>query len=375
MPSGDVEAAVGRDGARLTPRTGVPLAGLSTLGVGGPASWFVRAESADDVALAHHWSAARGVPLFVLGGGSNLVIADTGVAGLVMQVVLRGMTAAADGADTLLTAAAGEPWDAVVADAVRRGLAGLECLSGIPGTVGGTPIQNVGAYGQEVSETIDRVRVYDRAETRMRTLTGQECGFSYRMSRFKREDAGRFVVCGVTFRLRQNPPRATYPDVVAYLDGAGTSRPSLADVREAVLDVRRRKGMVLHADDPDTRSVGSFFMNPLVTPADRERVAAAAGSEPRAFPAADGRVKLPAAWLIERAGFRRGESDGPVAISSKHTLALVNRGGATARDVLRLATRIKRGVADRFGVWLRPEPIFVGLDGDADADYLQRTDN
>ena len=381
MPSAETGGAGRSDheaeaaAAALAPRATVPLAGFSTLGVGGPASWFVRAESAEDVAAAHRWSITHGIPLFVLGGGSNLVIADAGVRALVLQVALRGVTVAADGNDTVLTAGAGESWDAVVAEAVRRGLAGVECLSGIPGTVGGTPIQNVGAYGQEVGETIERLRVYDRAESRMQTLTGDECGFSYRMSRFKREDAGRFIVCDVTFRLRPGPPRATYPDVVAYLDRAGMSAPSLADVRHAVLDVRRRKGMVLDPTDPDTRSVGSFFMNPMVTPADRERVAAAAGSEPRGFAMADGKVKLPAAWLIESAGFRRGESDGPAAISSKHTLALVNRGGATARDVLRLATRIKRGVADRFGIWLRPEPIFVGFDGDADVEYLQKTDN
>ena len=356
------------------PATGVPLAPFSTLGVGGPAAWFARAAAPEDVAAAHAWSEERGVPLFVLGGGSNLVIADAGLHALVLHIGIAGVNLAADDADTLLTAGAGERWDGVVESAVRRGLAGLECLSGIPGTAGGTPIQNVGAYGQEVGETIERVRVYDRSQSRMVALTNAECRFAYRSSRFKREDAGRFVVCDVTFRLRPAPPRATYPDIVTYLDNAGLASPSLDDVRRAVLDVRRRKGMVLDAADPDTRSVGSFFMNPIVEHAVRERVAVLAGSEPSGFVMADGRVKLPAAWLIERAGFRRGETDGPVAISTKHTLALVNRGGATARDVLRLAARIKRGVKERFGVWLRPEPVFVGFDDDPDVEYLQKTD-
>ena len=347
------------------------LAPLSTLGVGGAARWFVCARSPEEIAAAHAWSRQRGVDLFVLGGGSNVVIADTGIDALVLQVAIEGRTFTPLGDEILLAAGAGEPWDALVAAVVEHGLAGLECLSGIPGTVGGTPVQNVGAYGQEVAEVIERVTVYDRAEQRLRTLPASECAFAYRMSRFKAADVDRFVVCDVTFRLRRNVPTFTYPDVVRHLDRAGVASPSVADVRGAVLAVRRAKGMVLDAGDPDTRSVGSFFMNPVVRAADRERVAAAAGTEPPAFAMAGERVKIPAAWLIERAGFQRGEKAGPVGISSKHTLALVNRGGATARDVLRLAARIKRGVADRFGIYLRPEPVFVGFDRDPDVEYLQ----
>jgi UDP-N-acetylmuramate dehydrogenase len=357
----------------VVPWEQVPLAPLSTLGVGGPTRWFVRATTAAEVAAAHRWSLERGVSLFVLGGGSNIVIADQGFDGLVLQIALTGVVISGSGSEHLVTAAAGEPWDPLVQSTVDRQLAGLECLSGIPGTVGGTPIQNVGAYGQEVSETIEQVAVYDRDRCEMMTLTSAECGFSYRGSRFKGSDAGRFIVCEVTYRLRRGASQPSYPDVRREMERAGLRDPTADAVRRAVLAVRRRKGMVIDDADPDTRSVGSFFMNPVVTAADRERVAAAAGNEPPAFAMPDGHLKLPAAWLIERAGFRRGESDGAAGISSKHTLALVNRGGATARDVLRLASRIKRQVWERFGVSLRPEPVFVGLEHDPDADYLQKT--
>lgn len=358
----------------MQPQAAVALAPLTTLGVGGCAAWFVRAASIAEVAAAHRWAERRKTPMFVLGGGSNLVIADGGVAGLVVHVAVRGVHFQTGSGVTLLTAGAGEPWDRIVESAVSRGLAGVESLSGIPGTVGGTPIQNVGAYGQEVGDTIDSVSVYDRHQGGPRQLAASECGFSYRMSRFKRDDRDRFVVCGVTFRLHEGSPSPGYPDIADYLDRAGMTAPSLADVRAAVLGVRRRKGMVVDAADPDSRSVGSFFMNPIVTTAARERVSRLAGAESPGFPLSGGHVKIPAAWLIEHAGFSRGHVDGAVGISSKHTLALVNRGGATARDVLRLARRIKRQVADRFGVWLRPEPVFVGFGDDPDVNYLHETD-
>lgn len=350
---------------------GEPLAPLTTLGVGGPARWLLRARTVEDVDRAHRWSRSNGAPLFVLGGGSNLVIADAGFDGLVVHVDVRGREHAREGTDTLLTAGAGESWDETVADCVARGLAGLECLSGIPGTVGGTPIQNVGAYGQEVANCIDHLTAFDRENGALCTLTGRDCGFSYRTSRFKQTDGGRFVICTVTFRLRVARPTTTYPDITEQLSREGVSAPDVEHVRNAVLAVRRRKGMVIDPGDPDTRSVGSFFMNPVVTAIGRDRVAAVAGAQPPAFPADGGRVKLPAAWLIERAGFRRGDTDGNVGISTKHTLALVNRGGATARDVLRFAARIKRGVVDRFGISLRPEPVFVGFGRDHDLDFLQ----
>ena len=348
-----------------------PLAELTTLGIGGTGRWLLRATTNDDVDRAHRWSADAGTTMFVLGGGSNVVVADEGFDGLVVHIDIRGQTFSADGEDTLVNAGAGEPWDAVVADCVSRGLAGLECLSGIPGTVGGTPIQNVGAYGQEVSGCIDHVTAYDRRTSTVVKLAGGDCGFSYRTSRFKGADAGRFVVCSVTYRLRPGTPTAAYPDIVDYLSRSGVSSPDVADVRNAVLAVRRRKGMVIDRLDPDTRSVGSFFMNPVVGRDDRDRVARVAGADPPAFSADSDRIKLPAAWLIEHAGFRRGDVDGQVGISTKHTLALINRGGATARDVLRFAARIKRAVLDRFGISLRPEPVFVGFGRDHDLDFLK----
>jgi len=352
-------------------RESEPLAALTTLGVGGDARWLLHAASADEVIGAHRWCESAAVPLFVLGGGSNLVIADEGFDGLVVRVDVRGRTFATEGMDTLVTAGAGEPWDAVVSDCVARGLAGLECLSGIPGTVGGTPIQNVGAYGQDVAGSIDRLTAYDRQTHSVVLLTGGDCGFAYRTSRFKESDRSRFVILDVTYRLRPGPPTSSYPDIVDYLSRASVSTPDVTDVRNAVLAVRRRKGMVIDQNDPDTRSVGSFFMNPLVGQPDRDRVAAVAGAQPPAFAAGSGRLKLPAAWLIERTGFHRGDRDGSVGISTKHTLALINRGSATARDVLRFATRIKRGVLDRFGISLRPEPVFVGFTRDHDLDFLQ----
>ena len=355
----------------LDVRESEPLAALTTLGIGGDARWLLHARTADDVSRAHQWSESAAVPLFVMGGGSNLVIADEGFDGLVVRVDMRGCAFTRDGADTLVTVGAGEPWDTIVSDCVGRGLAGLECLSGIPGTVGGTPIQNVGAYGQDVAGSIDHVTAYDRQTHAVVRLTGGDCGFAYRTSRFKGADAGRFVILDVTYRVRPGSPTSTYPDIVDHLARDGVSSPDVADVRNAVLAVRRRKGMVIDQSDPDTRSVGSFFMNPLVGQADHERVADVAGAQPPAFAAGSGRVKLPAAWLIEHAGFRRGDGDGKVGISTKHTLALINRGGATARDVLRFALRIKRGVLDRFGISLRPEPVFVGFGRDHDLDFLQ----
>jgi UDP-N-acetylmuramate dehydrogenase len=218
------------------------------------------------------------------------------------------------------------------------------------------------------------VTVYDSAQRKVSRLEAAACEFAYRASRFRGRDAGRFVVCDVTFRLRHGAASAVYPDVIDYLERIGNRSAGVADVREAVLAIRRRKGMVVDPADPDSRSVGSFFMNPAVTDGVREGIGSIAGEPAPGFPLADGRVKIPAAWLIERAGFLKGHADGAVGISSKHPLALVNRGGATARDVLRLATQIKGAVLDRFGVWLRPEPIFVGFEADADLAFLQKAE-
>lgn len=353
--------------------SGVPLAPRNSLRVGGAARWFTAASSAGEVAAAHAWSRSRGVPLIVLGGGTNVVVADAGLDALVVAVQPRGLTIQDDGETLHVTAAAGEPWDAVVEAAVARGGAGLECLSGIPGLTGGTPIQNVGAYGQDVAEVVETVTVFDTVAAAVSQLPASACGFAYRTSRFKVQDAGRFVVCAVTFRLSKGAPTTTYADVAAALARQGVTHPSVADVRATVIEIRRRKAMVIDEIDPDTRSVGSFFTNPIVTADAAEGVARRAGAAPPAFPQADGRVKLPAAWLIERAGFARGTRDGAVGLSSRHTLAIVTREGATAADVVRFAGRVVRGVEDRFGVRLRPEPVFLGFAGGGaspDVDYL-----
>lgn len=344
----------------------VPLAPLTTLGIGGSAGWFARAASVDDVvAIASQQPDRR---LLVLGGGSNLVVADEGFDGLVLQMAIEGVSAARDGSDVIVSAGAGTSWDSVVTYAVAQDLAGLECLSGIPGTVGGTPVQNVGAYGQEVSNVIASVRAFDLVAREVVSLSAADCRFAYRLSRFKQQDAGRFVICEVAFRLRQGgPPTLTYRDVVEFLNTFGIVSPDLAAVRNAVLTIRRGKGMLIDAVDPDTRSVGSFFTNPIVDRSVFEWIAPA----PHYLMDND-TVKIPAAWLIEQSGFHRGYVDGAVGLSSKHPLAIINRGGATARDVIRLASRIKRTVMERFGVRLRPEPVFVGFrDDDPDVAYLR----
>ena len=350
----------------------IPLAPLTTIGVGGSARWFVRAASAEDVSFAHAWSRDREVAFTVMGGGSNVIISDSGIDGLVVQIAIAGIQFTTRGATTVVRAGAGEVWDTVVAAATDRGAQGLECLSGIPGTVGGTPVQNVGAYGQEVADTISEVTVFDCESGEIQSLRGKDCGFGYRMSRFKSTDAGRFVVCDVTYELSDHQPTVTYPDLINLLARQGVRSPSVADVRAAVLSIRRSKGMILDASDSDTRSVGSFFMNPVVDAAHRARMTSADGAAP-GFAMPDGRVKVPAAWLIERSGFSKGYGAGVVGLSSKHPLAIVNRGGATARDVVALARRIQRQVADRFEVWLRPEPTFIGFGDDEDVMSLLGT--
>jgi len=356
---------VARDAAdavtALAVREGVPLAPLTTLGVGGAARWFVAASDEATVLAANAWARARGVALRVLGGGSNLLVADGGVDALVVHVGLRGLTTREAGGALELTAAAGEPWDGLVRHAVEHGWAGLECLSGIPGLVGATPIQNVGAYGQEVSDTVAAVRALDTQSGEIATLPAGRCGFAYRDSVFKREAPGRWVVLAVTYRLRPaGTPTLGYADVAGQLARQGAASPTLADVRAAVLTIRRGKSMVLDDPaDPNRRSCGSFFLNPILDAAAADAVAARAGDAamPR-WPQPDGRVKLSAAWLIEHAGFTRGERAGPVGLSSRHTLAIVAHDGAQATDVLAFARRLQDAVEGRFGVRLTPEPVF-----------------
>jgi len=350
-------------------RDQVPLAPLTTLGLGGPARFYLAAESPEDIEGGVKWASARGLPLLVLGGGSNLVIADEGFPGLVLQVATRGIETRAVGDSVELTAAAGEEWDDVVALAVERGWAGLECLSGIPGRVGATPVQNVGAYGQDVAQTLVRLEALDRASGRRLRFSREECGFAYRSSRFKQADLNRYLLLAVTFRLRhQGPPCVGYSELSAFLSARGIERPALADVRQAVLQLRRNKSMVIDPADPESRSVGSFFTNPVVEVEQAATVEACLrqaghlGQSERmpSYPAPDGRAKLSAAWLIERAGFPKGYTSGGAGISAHHSLALVNRGG-TAREIVDLAHQIRRVVQERFGISLEPEPVLVGL--------------
>ncbi len=337
-----------------------PLAPLTTLGLGGPARWFARVTTEAQLVEAFNWARRSNVPVFILGGGSNLVVADSGFDGLVLQPALLGITRAFDGDLCLLRAAAGEPWDSFVAETIALDCAGLECLAGIPGTVGGTPVQNVGAYGQEVAETIRHVRVLDRSTLQFHELAAEECGFAYRQSIFNSTARDRFVVTAVEFALRPGgAPTLRYADLERAF--VGQPRPTLAEVADKVRTIRRGKGMLLVPGDPDTRSVGSFFRNPILPTARYEALAARLATQPPCYPAAPGEVKIPAAWLIEQAGFARGFRMGRVAISSRHTLALVNCGEATTAELLALRDAIAATVEQRFSIRLEMEPILVGF--------------
>ncbi|GAA4378240.1 UDP-N-acetylmuramate dehydrogenase [Actinomadura sp. NPDC048032] len=345
----------------------VNLAGYTTLRLGGPARRFVEATTEAELVAAVRKADDEGEPVLVLGGGSNLVVSDDGFPGTVVRVGTRGTErVAAEGGRVLLRVQAGEDWDPFVARCVADGLAGVECLSGIPGRVGATPIQNVGAYGQDVSETIVEVRAYDREARDCVALDRDACRFTYRHSAFKGND--RYVVLDVTYALEEaeeSQPIA-YAELARRLGVRPGDRVALKEARDAVLELRRGKGMVLDAADPDTRSAGSFFTNPILDP-DRlaeleRRVAERLGPDatfPR-YPEADGRVKTSAAWLIDRAGFAKGHARGPARISTKHTLALTNPGGATTADLLALAREVRDGVRDAFGVELVNEPVMVG---------------
>jgi UDP-N-acetylmuramate dehydrogenase len=330
-------------------RRDVRLADLTTLAVGGPIDRLVEVTDADELVIAVRDADEAGRPLLVLGGGSNVVAPDEGWPGDVVAVRTRGIER--DGGR--LTVAAGHDWDELVAFTVANQLAGIEALSGIPGSTGATPVQNVGAYGQEVAQTITAVRVYDRAEKSERTLTPEECGFAYRDSRLKR-DPSRFVVLDVTFALDESPLSRPvgYAELARVLGVELGETARLADVREAVIGLRRGKGMVLDPGDPDSRSAGSFFTNPIV-PAER-----AVDGCP-SWPAGDGQVKLSAAWLVQHAGFGRGTRLGKVGTSSRHSLALTTEPGATATELLEFADRIVATVHQKFGVTLEREPTAV----------------
>lgn len=305
---------------------------------------------------AVRYARAAGLDLLVLGGGSNMLVADQGFDGLVVQIKLKGITKASDGSVTVM---AGEDWDAFVARCVAEDLAGIECMSGIPGFVGGTPIQNVGAYGQEVSTAIVSVECLDRRSNEVVRLANSECGFAYRASIFNSSDRDRYIVLSVTFSLVEGGSASVvYKDLKEYFDGR---EPSLAEVREAVIKIRSAKSMVIDSNDPNSRSAGSFFKNPIVTAEKLNELAAHLGIEVPHFAAPQGMAKIPAAWLIERAGFHKGYQLGQAGISANHSLALINRGGASASDILALKDRITTAIEDRFGITLVPEPIFVGF--------------
>ncbi|RJL33101.1 UDP-N-acetylmuramate dehydrogenase [Bailinhaonella thermotolerans] len=338
----------------------VRLAPYTTMRVGGPARRFVEVTTPDEVVRAVGEADDAGESVLILGGGSNLVISDTGFPGTVIHVSTRGITSQERDGAVLVTAQAGEDWDAFVARCVSEGLAGVECLSGIPGRVGATPIQNVGAYGQEVSQTIESVEVVDRRAREVLRMTAEECRFTYRDSVFKGSD--RYTVLSVTYAL--TPGAASQP--IAYAELAGHlgvelgDRVPLAAAREAVLAVRRRKGMVLDPADPDTRSAGSFFTNPVLSAAEAADLELRAPGHPR-WELPGGQIKVPAAWLIEQSGFPKGYERGKARISTKHTLALTNpTGEATADDILALAREVRDGVAKKFGVTLVNEPIMIG---------------
>jgi UDP-N-acetylmuramate dehydrogenase len=336
----------------------VRLAELTTLRLGGPPRRLVTATTTEELVAAVSSADEAGERLLLLAGGSNLVVADGGFDGTVVRIATRGVRVESDTCGgAMVTVAAGEVWDDLVATAVERGWLGIEALSGIPGSVGATPVQNVGAYGQEVADTVASVRCWDRVDRAYRTLAAADCGFGYRTSRFKR-DPGRLVVLEVTFQLRLgelgSPVR--YAELARSLGVAVGGRAPAAAVREAVLGLRRGKGMVLDADDHDTWSAGSFFTNPVL-PAD---AAAALPDEAPRWEQPDGTVKTSAAWLIEHAGFGKGYGNGKVSLSTKHTLALTNRGGAVTADLLALAGEVRRGVLARFGVRLENEPVLVG---------------
>jgi UDP-N-acetylmuramate dehydrogenase len=348
----------------------IPLAPLTTFRIGGPARYFVEAKTSADVQEAVAFAHANNLPLFVLGGGTNLVVADSGWPGLVLKVAIAGIDrrpGSNDEGKVIFDAGAGESWDRFVSHAVVAQCAGVECLSGIPGSVGGTPVQNVGAYGQEVSQTIGSVEVFDLRDGQIRELCNEACGFAYRSSIFNTSERGRFIILRVTYALTPDgKPYLAYADLKRHFEGRETA-PNLAETREAVRHIRALKGMLIVPrdcpGDPDCRSAGSFFKNPVLTEEQHEelkRRAAAKGFAIPSYPSLETKKKISAAWLVEHSGFARGYGFGHVGISSKHALAIVNRGGATAAEVIALKDQIQQRVEEIWGVRLEPEPVFVG---------------
>jgi len=354
----------------MTIKENIPLAPLTTLQVGGAARYFAETKREDEIREAVEFAKARDLQLFVLGGGSNLVIADSGWPGLALRIAIGGISTArndAAGGAVLFSVGAGVNWDDFVAQAVAQNCAGIECLSGIPGSAGGTPVQNVGAYGQEVADTIESVRALDLKENRVAVLPNPACGFRYRSSIFNRSERGRYIILRVNYRLKRGgAPNLKYADLQKHFTRNAGPRtpPSLAEVRAAVREIRRSKGMLITPDDEDCRSAGSFFKNPVLGGEEFKQLSARAeseGLEVPSYPALEVQHKVSAAWLVEHSGFSKGYISGAAGISHRHALALINRGGAKASDIVRLKDEIQSAVRESWGILLEPEPVFVGF--------------
>jgi UDP-N-acetylmuramate dehydrogenase len=356
----------------MTIQENVPLAPLTTLQVGGAARYFAELKREDEVREAAQFAKTRNLPFFVLGGGSNLVVADSGWPGLVLKIAIGGVTSPATSDAALFSVGAGVNWDDFVAQTIVQNCAGVECLSGIPGSVGGTPVQNVGAYGQEVADTIESVRSFDLKEDRIVVLPNPACGFRYRTSIFNTTERGRYIILRVNYRLKRGgAPSLKYADLQKcfaenFTDSSVEKKmlPSLAEVREAVRTIRRTKGMLLVPGDEDCRSAGSFFKNPMLTEEQFEDLAERAeskGLEIPSYPALNAQRKVSAAWLVEHSGFSKGYAAGAASISRKHALALINRGDAKASDIVILKDEVQQGVLGAWGIQLEPEPVFVGF--------------
>jgi len=343
----------------------VPLAPLTTLKVGGPARYFTEAGLIAEVSEAVGFSRSRNLPLFILGGGSNLVVSDAGWPGLVLKIGITGINHRhGDGGEVIFEAGAGEDWDKFVGYTVAHNCAGIECLSGIPGCVGGTPVQNVGAYGQEVANTIESVLALDLRDGQLHELCREACGFSYRTSIFNTSERGRYIIVQVNYALKHGGEAyVAYTDLKRYFAG-WSNKPNLATTRDAVRKIRAGKGMLIGDGDSDCRSAGSFFKNPIVSAEQYQQLvekATAKNLQIPSYPALEAQKKVSAAWLVEHSGFSKGYGMGPVGISRKHALAIVNRGNASASDVLALKADIQERVQEIWGVLLEPEPVFVGF--------------
>ena len=341
----------------------VPLASQTTLQIGGPARYFIEATNVDEVQEAIAFSRTRSLPLFLLGGGSNLLVSDAGWPGLVLKVGILGINHVHGHNRAIFEAGAGEDWDGFVSATVAHHLAGLECLSGIPGTVGASPVQNIGAYGQEVSDRIEAVHALDLQTNEVCELSREDCRFQYRTSIFNSEERGRYVIVQVDFSVQHGLPHLEYADLRKYFANA-TATPSLAETRSAVLKIRSSKGMLISPGDQDSRSAGSFFKNPVLSPREYDELmkrAADRGLTVPSYPALQAHHKISAAWLVENSGFSKGFPYGKTGISNKHALAIVNHGGATAAEIVALKDLIQQKVQEKWGIGLEPEPVFVGF--------------